>query len=761
MRFNPASSVSTSRPSPCSRPTSALRIWHARVSCSRASRPELTTSICATSRASAGRSSPPSAASWWSSGRAGTAGSPTRARPAMLRTSRCSTARRGATCPSMPRPTSWPSADASTARPTRRRTSSNTTALDLRFEPLRAWISGRANLRVRARSYGSIVDPQAGGRVRRRRRAVAGVRLPAHAPRGRPEQRHRQPAVRRCRRDACITLEVRVQRPARAAGPQSRSHRRRGAGRTRTRRPSTSCSCREPRFMYSNRVYWYPQSPAGRLRDRHHAADGAVRVSAGRQRDVRAGRRSRPCRPGRAEPSRATNARSSTGPIDRSAISRCVISRFVPIGRLRVAGVAAAAAALAWATGPGDAGRPPAGASTWRCSPRRARPGGLATCRHTWPRCCAFYATTVGEAPYPDFTLATLDDNLPGGHSPAYFAVLHQPLPTTPFSWRATRSPSRASRTSSWRTRSRTSGGVRPSGWKNYHEQWISEGFAQYFAVALRRSGPRPGYGAQPDAADARVGPSTSPTRARSALGYRLGHIQGDSRAFRAVVYNKSAVVLHMLRRLMGDEAFFRGVRRFYVASRFRKVGTDDFRAAFQAETPVDLDRFFEQWMIRDRRCRGCASPRAVEGADGHGSCRATGRHVRLPRTVTVHYADGRSEYRDAARSAEAVSEHRVPLAGPRAAHRDSRQPVTRNGCSNESARYSRSQVRGTAGTQGTPGPQVRQLLGARHPRPAAPGTWAPSTRRTRTRAPRHPVPAVPGDLTPGMQFPVLWKPSR
>ena len=44
-------------------------------------------------------------------------------------------------------------------------------------------------------------------------------------------------------------------------------------------------------------------------------------------------------------------------------------------------------------------------------------------------------------------------------------------------------------------------------------------------------------------------------------LGYRLGHIKSDSRVFRAVIYNKAAMVLHMLRRLVGDEAFFRGIR--------------------------------------------------------------------------------------------------------------------------------------------------------------------------------------------------------
>src|SRR5260370_1457861 len=80
-------------------------------------------------------------------------------------------------------------------------------------------------------------------------------------------------------------------------------------------------------------------------------------------------------------------------------------------------------------------------------------------------------------------------------------------------------------------------------------------------------------------------------------LGYRLGHLKNDSRVFRAIVYNKGAIVLHMLRRLVGDEAFFRGVRRFYAESRYHKVGSDTLRVAMEAESDRSLERFFERWI--------------------------------------------------------------------------------------------------------------------------------------------------------------------
>src|SRR4029078_9318473 len=80
-------------------------------------------------------------------------------------------------------------------------------------------------------------------------------------------------------------------------------------------------------------------------------------------------------------------------------------------------------------------------------------------------------------------------------------------------------------------------------------------------------------------------------------LGYRLGHIRNEGRVHRALVYNKAGAVLHMLRRFIGDEVFFNGIRRFYSESRYRKAETDDLRLAMEAESGRSLERFFERWI--------------------------------------------------------------------------------------------------------------------------------------------------------------------
>ena len=42
---------------------------------------------------------------------------------------------------------------------------------------------------------------------------------------------------------------------------------------------------------------------------------------------------------------------------------------------------------------------------------------------------------SLADGPYDSFHAAVTEGDLPGGHSPGYFAMLNQPLPTSPFVW--------------------------------------------------------------------------------------------------------------------------------------------------------------------------------------------------------------------------------------------------------------------------------------------------------------------------------------
>jgi aminopeptidase N len=148
-------------------------------------------------------------------------------------------------------------------------------------------------------------------------------------------------------------------------------------------------------------------------------------------------------------------------------------------------------------------------------------------------------------------------------------------------------------------------------------------------------------------------------------LGYRLGHLQSDGRVFRALVYNKSAVVLHMLRQLMGDDAFFAGLKQFYADWKFKKAGTDDLRLAMEAHTPMKLGRFFERWIggAQPARLR-FASRLSPDGRTATVRLEQVGELFDVPVTVSIQYGDGTTD-EVLLKVHDAVHESQIPLKGP------------------------------------------------------------------------------------------------
>jgi peptidase M1-like protein len=372
----------------------------------------------------------------------------------------------------------------------------------------------------------------------------------------------------------------------------------------------------EPRLLYSNRSYWYPQAPVTDY------ATGVLRITVPDRRGCVASGLPASGNPVRVTGPRGNGLRYVFTVNQPARYFAAVVSRLVPAADTSLTKPAALEVAV-------------------QANPRQAGNGRKLSAQAA--AILSVYGDVLGDYPYPSLTLALVDDPLPGGHSPAYFALVNQPLPAAKFSW--ANDPVAFDGYPQFFLAHEIAhqfwGGA--IGWESYHEQWISEGFAQYFALLYAERSLDPER-----VADIRRKLRTTATSYADQgpiwLGYRLGHLQEDGRIFRALVYNKSAMVLHMLRRWTGDEVFFRGLRRLYRESRYTKIGTRHVQRVFEAESGEQLGRFFEGWI------RSSDTPRVRATFEPA----AKGVRVRIeqlgpsmmdvPLTVSVVYASGAAE---------------------------------------------------------------------------------------------------------------------
>jgi hypothetical protein len=276
-----------------------------------------------------------------------------------------------------------------------------------------------------------------------------------------------------------------------------------------------------------------------------------------------------------------------------------------------------------------------------------------------------FFRSIIGDTPYSSLTLALVEGNAAGGHSPGYIATIRRRSDVAPSPFR--NDPASVDDYPEFATAHQIAHQWwgQAVGWKTYHDQWLSESFAQYFA-ALYVQHLRGDEAFRTVMRQMRRWGMEDSDQGPLSLGYRLGHVKDDGRVFRALVYNKGASVLDMLRRQIGDEAFFLGVRRFYASWRFQKAGADDLRFAFESEADRSLERFFAQWIDGTSLPRLKVSSRIESSGESREAVvriEQTGEVFDVPVTLLLQYAD-RPAAEVVVPVSEASSETRIPLAG-------------------------------------------------------------------------------------------------
>jgi aminopeptidase N len=145
-------------------------------------------------------------------------------------------------------------------------------------------------------------------------------------------------------------------------------------------------------------------------------------------------------------------------------------------------------------------------------------------------------------------------------------------------------------------------------GWKTYHDQWLSEGLAEFSAALyLRKTEPK-NLRAFWDLKRDRLLPSNSAGHRPVDVGpLWLGaqlpaHLEEG--LYQQLVYFKGAYVMEMLRAMMWDprqkdsDARFIAMMHDFVASyAARNASTEDFRRVVEKHMGEPMDWFFDEWI--------------------------------------------------------------------------------------------------------------------------------------------------------------------
>jgi aminopeptidase N len=130
---------------------------------------------------------------------------------------------------------------------------------------------------------------------------------------------------------------------------------------------------------------------------------------------------------------------------------------------------------------------------------------------------------------------------------------------------------------------------------RTWTEFWLNEGFATFMAAAYREQR----FGREAYLADiASMKSRYDQVRARG--GDRplvFPNWDRPTADDRTIVYQKGGYVLHELRELLGDAAFWAGIKRYTTDHFGASVTSEQLRAAMEQASGKDLRAFFDRWV--------------------------------------------------------------------------------------------------------------------------------------------------------------------
>jgi aminopeptidase N len=131
---------------------------------------------------------------------------------------------------------------------------------------------------------------------------------------------------------------------------------------------------------------------------------------------------------------------------------------------------------------------------------------------------------------------------------------------------------------------------------RDWDDVWLSEGFATYFTLLFTE---------HDQGRDAfvtglkRSRDGVFTVEKRNAVAVIHDNLADMGRVLNGLVYQKGGWTLHMLRKQVGTDTFWAGIRDYYKRYRDGNASTDDFRRVMEEHSGQDLSWFFHQWLKR------------------------------------------------------------------------------------------------------------------------------------------------------------------
>lgn len=131
----------------------------------------------------------------------------------------------------------------------------------------------------------------------------------------------------------------------------------------------------------------------------------------------------------------------------------------------------------------------------------------------------------------------------------------------------------------------------------DWDDVWLSEGFATYFTLLYIEHA----YGRDEFVRGLQSSRATVMSFAAKNPAYTIVHrnLNRMEDVTSSHTYQKGSWTLHMLRGVIGSEAFQRGIRTYYARHFNGNATTADFRLAMEEASGQELGWFFEQWLSK------------------------------------------------------------------------------------------------------------------------------------------------------------------